>query len=53
LLDNKKITRKDALKILDLGETKVKELFNNLIKNTLIERMGKGRNTYYRLINNT
>ncbi len=44
---NKQITRKEAKNILDLGETKIKELFNELIDKGLIERVGAGRSTYY------
>lgn len=41
------LTRKDAAALLQVGETKVKALFNALIKNGFIERMGQGRATYY------
>ncbi|CAA6808035.1 MAG: ATP-dependent DNA helicase [uncultured Sulfurovum sp.] len=44
---NKKITRKEAKVILDIGETKIKELFNELMKKKLIERVGAGRSTFY------
>jgi len=30
-----------------LGETKIKELFNELMAKGLIERVGAGRSTYY------
>ena len=44
---NGKITRKEAKSILDFGETKIKELFNELIDKGLIERVGAGRSTSY------
>lgn len=44
---NRKITRKEAKAILDIGETKIKELFNELIENKVIQRVGAGRGTYY------
>lgn len=44
---NRRITRKKAKSILELGETKVKELFNELIDRGLIQRVGAGRGTYY------
>lgn len=47
LLDHSKITRKEAVRLLDLGETKTKEIFNRLIAEDLILRKGKGRTTYY------
>lgn len=47
LLDNEKITRKEAVRIIGFGETKTKEIFNDLLKKELIIRQGKGRGTYY------
>jgi len=44
---NKRITRKEAKAILDIGETKIKELFNELIEKKIIQRIGAGRSTYY------
>jgi len=32
---------------LDIGETKIKELFNELIEQKVIQRVGAGRSTYY------
>lgn len=46
---NQKITRKEAKSFLELGETKIKELFNELIDRGLIQRVGAGRSTYYTL----
>ncbi|MCP5499964.1 MAG: hypothetical protein H7A25_08680 [Leptospiraceae bacterium] len=42
-----KITRKKAKEKFEYGETKLKSLFNTLLEKGLIERKGKGRNTYY------
>ena len=44
---NKRITRKEAKAILDIGETKIKELFNEIIEKKIIQRIGAGRSTYY------
>ena len=52
LLNNKKISRKEAVLLLDCKETKVKELFNKLISKSLVERKGKGRSTHYCLKEN-
>lgn len=41
------ITRKEAKEILSLGETKIKEVFNDLIEKGAIQRQGSGRSTYY------
>jgi len=49
LLDNEKITRKEALELLGYGETKTKEILKTLLKKDLIERYGQGRNTHYKL----
>lgn len=42
-----KISRKEAIDLLQLGETKIKSLFNDLVGKGLIERKGQGRSTYY------
>ncbi len=52
LLDHEQISRREAVKILSLGETKTKEILNSLFDINLIERKGKGRSTYYCLISN-
>lgn len=49
LLDNITISRKEAVSLLNLGETKIKEIFNELINVKLIEIHGQGRSTYYTL----
>ncbi|UBM62787.1 putative DNA binding domain-containing protein [Candidatus Sulfidibacterium hydrothermale] len=51
LLDNMKISRKYAVDLLDVKETKAKEIFNMLLNKKLIERKGKGRSTFYTLKN--
>jgi predicted HTH transcriptional regulator len=52
LLDNGKITRKKATKILNVQNTKAYETLNLLVEKNLIQRQGKGRSTYYVLKNN-
>ena len=44
---NHKISRREAIDLLRLGETKIKSLFNDLMEKGLIERKGQGRSTYY------
>lgn len=51
ILGNKRITRKSAVELLKVGETKIKELFNYLLQKELITRNGQGRSTYYTLRN--
>lgn len=50
LLDNNKITRREAVQLLGFGETKTKEIINSLLTKKLIKREGKGRGTHYTLI---
>jgi len=50
LQESGRISRKEATGILELGETKIKELFNELIDRGLIQRVGAGRGTYYILM---
>ncbi len=45
-----KLGRKEAIVLLQLGETKIKSLFNSLMEKGLIERKGQGRGTYYVLL---
>ena len=47
LFDNKNITRREAIILLNLGKTKVKELFKALLEKELLERKGQGRSTHY------
>lgn len=44
---NGKITKKQALEIVDIKETKIKEIFNQMIETKQIVRCGSGRSTYY------
>lgn len=53
ILDNEKISRKEAIDLLNLGETKIKEIFGEMLIKKLIARHGKGRSTYYTIANNT
>lgn len=50
LLNNEKITRKEGVDLLNLGETKVKEILNELLNKKQIERKGQGRSTFYTLV---
>lgn len=52
LLDNEKISRKQAVNLLKIGDTKVKEIFNSLLSKTLIQRNGQGRSTFYTVVLN-
>ena len=47
LLDHGQISRKDAMSLLGLGETKVKALFVALAGREIIARRGQGRGTCY------
>lgn len=47
LLKNESIARRDAVELLDYGETKVKELFTKLLEKDLIKQKGQGRATHY------
>ncbi|MFV0554500.1 MAG: RNA-binding domain-containing protein [Mangrovibacterium sp.] len=49
LLDKGVISRKDAVELLGVGETKVKEILNALVEKGIIVREGQGRGTYYKL----
>ena len=50
LLDNKSITRKIAVELLNLQKTKVHEVLTGLVGDKLIEKQGQGRSTYYTLV---
>ncbi|APS38601.1 hypothetical protein [Salegentibacter sp. T436] len=52
LMDHHQIVRKKAVQLLKIGETKTKEVFNELLDKELIKRKGKGRATFYTLTNN-
>jgi ATP-dependent DNA helicase RecG len=51
-MDHHQIVRKKAVQLLKIGETKTKEVFNELLDKELIKRKGKGRATFYTLTNN-
>jgi predicted HTH transcriptional regulator len=42
-----KITRREALSIVHVGETKTKEILNSLLGQGFIKRTGKRRSTHY------
>ena len=50
LLDNQKLSRKEAVEILELQKTKVHEILSALVDKKLIKREGQGRGTYYKLL---
>ncbi|MEI7902576.1 MAG: ATP-dependent DNA helicase, partial [bacterium] len=47
LLDHGQLSRKDAVALLGLGETKVKGLLSTLSDRKLVTRRGQGRGTFY------
>lgn len=49
LLDNKSITRRVAVEILNLQKTKVHEIIAGLVDKKLIMKHGQGRSTHYTL----
>ena len=50
LLERPKMTRADGVALLQLSETKLKSLFNELLELGLITRQGQGRATVYVLM---
>lgn len=46
---HRKISRREAIDLLQFGETKIKSLFNDLLTKGLIARKGQGRSTYYEI----
>jgi predicted HTH transcriptional regulator len=52
LLDHGKVSRREVMGFMGLGETKVKDLFNALMHKKLIIRHGQGRSTCYVLAQN-
>ncbi len=46
-MKNGNIKRKDVMKLLKCKETKAKETLSQLMKENIILRKGKGKNTYY------
>jgi len=53
ILDNGKITKKEALTLTGYRETKTKEILNSLVEKNLISRDGQGRSTYYKFKKNS
>jgi len=49
ILDNEKITKKEALNLTGYGETKTKEILGALVDKNIIVRDGQGRSTHYKL----
>jgi len=47
LLDNDKIDSLDALKLLDLSQRRIREIFKELIDLELIQKIGKTKGSYY------
>lgn len=48
---NKKIKRQDVERILNVGNTRSKQIINSLLKENILIRVGNGKNTYYTLEN--
>ncbi len=53
LNERETITRREAIKLLKVSETKMKEIFNTLAEQNYIRRVGKGRSTHYILHSTT
>ncbi|QKF83364.1 RNA-binding domain-containing protein [Halarcobacter ebronensis] len=50
ILDNQKITRKEAVKLTGLQSTKVYEILKTLVEDKkILKRCGNGRSTYYKV----
>lgn len=48
ILDNQKITRKEAVELTNIQKTKVHEILKILVEDKkLLKRCGNGRSTYY------
>lgn len=45
--EKQKITRREAVALLEFGETKIKEVLNSLLDEQVLVRRGQGRSTYY------
>ena len=46
-MKNGRIKRAEANEFLDIKETRIKEIFNELIASGLTKRVGSGPSTYY------
>lgn len=51
LIENEKITRREATNLIDVGSTKAYEILNTMVKIELITMFKKGRSSYYILKN--
>jgi ATP-dependent DNA helicase RecG len=47
LVEQPKITTKDIKQVLNVGDTKAKDLLKNLMNKQRLQRQGSGRSTYY------
>jgi len=47
LYKNGKIERSDVMSLLSIRETRAKELLSDMIKKGIINREGKGKNSFY------
>lgn len=47
LLDNPKITRKEAEDLIDFKATKTSKTITEMLKSNLLAKKGKGKNTHY------
>ncbi|MEK7434211.1 MAG: RNA-binding domain-containing protein [Cyanobacteriota bacterium] len=47
---NEKISTKDLKELLNIADTKAKDIFKNMMDKNLIERKGSGRSTFYVLL---
>ena len=47
LLDNNKITRKEAEDLIDFKATKTSKTITEMLKSNLLAKKGKGKNTHY------
>ncbi len=45
--NNNKITRLDVERILNIGNTRSKQLIKELLDNNILLKMGNGKNTFY------
>ena len=47
LKSNTKITRQDVEKVLNIGNTRSKQIINKLLQDDFLTKEGSGKNTYY------
>lgn len=53
LLGNEKITRKQAIDVLGVQQTKAYYVLDGLVEKNILTRQGQGRGTYYELTRNS